>query len=104
MFSKREATEPKAATSKRMALIVFVAIAVGGAFAYVAPAATTVDRAVLDERPGIASNATSTPWAAPSAEAVDSAGIEKDLDGNASALFASDQWCGLPPCGHPRQP
>lgn len=91
MFSKREVTEPKHRTPKRMRLIVVVTVAatLAGVFAYVAPASNAA-RAPLDDRPGIASNATITPWTAPSAEAVDSAGIEKDLDGNASALFASD--------------
>lgn len=97
MFSKREVTEPKHATPKRMRLAVFVAVAatlagvvVAGVFAYVAPASTAV-RAPLDDRPGIVSNATITPWGEYlSAGAVDSGGIETDLDGNASALFASD--------------
>jgi hypothetical protein len=105
MFSKREVTEPKHATPKRMRLIVFVAVAaaLAGVFAYVAPA-SNADRAPLDDRPGIASNTTIRPWGEDLAEgAVDSGGIEADLDGNASALFASD-WCGLPACGNPRQP
>jgi hypothetical protein len=105
MFSKREVTEPKHATPKRMRLAVFVAVAatLAGVFAYVAPA-SNADRALLDDRPGIANNATIGPWGEDLSEgAVDSGGIETDLDGNASALFASD-WCGLPACGNPRQP
>jgi hypothetical protein len=108
MFSKREATEPKHATPKRMRLAVFVAVAatLAGVFAYVATA-SNADRAPLDDRPGIANNATIQyrPWGEDLSEgAVDSGRIEADLDGNASALFASDQWCGLPACGNPRQP
>ena len=106
MFSKREVTEPKHATPKRMRLIVFVAVAatLAGVFAYVAPASNAV-RAPLDDRPGIANNATIRSWSEDLSEgAVDSGRIETDLDGNASALFASDQWCGLPACGSPRQP
>jgi hypothetical protein len=92
MFSKREATEPKHATPKRMRLAVFVAVAatLAGMFAYVAPA-SNANQAALDDRPGIANNATIKPWGEYLSEAaVDSRGIETDLDGNASALFASD--------------
>jgi hypothetical protein len=105
MFSKREVTQPKHATPKRMRLIVFVAVAatLAGMFAYVAPA-SNADLAPLDDRPGIANNATIRPWSEDlSVGAIDSGGIETDLDGNASALFASD-WCGRPACGNPRQP
>jgi hypothetical protein len=110
MFSKREVTEPKPATPKRMRLAVFVAVAaatLAGVYAYVAPASDAA-RAPLDDRPGIANNATNAtirPWSDYLSEgAADSRGIEADLDGNASALFASDQWCGLPACGNPRLP
>jgi len=106
MFSKRKATEPKHATPKRMRLTLFVAGAatLAGVFAYVAPA-SNADRVPLDDRPGVANNATIRPWGEDLAEgAVNAGGIEADLDGNASALFASDQWCGLPACGDPRQP
>jgi hypothetical protein len=92
MFSKREVTQPKHATPKRMRLIAFVAVAatLAGMFAYVAPA-SNADRAPLDDRPGIANNATIRPWGEDLSEgAVDSGEIEADLDGNASALFASD--------------
>jgi hypothetical protein len=108
MFSKREVTEPKHATPKRMRLIVIVAVAatLAGVFAYVAPA-SNADRAPLDDRPGIANNATNAtirPWSDYLSEgAVDSRGIENNLDGNASALFPSD-CSGLPGCGNPRQP
>ena len=92
MFSKRKAR-----------LIVFVAAAVtlsGGLFIYVTPASTSVNPAPVNHRPGIASDATITPWGEYVSEgAVDSAGIETDLDGNTSSLYASDQWCGLPACG-----
>ena len=97
MFSKRKAR-----------LIVFVAVAAtlgSGLFVYVTPASTNVNPAPVGDRPGIATNATIRPWSDYLSEgAVDSGGIENDLDGNASALFASDQWCGLPACGNPRQP
>jgi hypothetical protein len=105
MFSKREVDEAGRATPKGISLTVFVAVAatLAGVFAYVAPASNAV-RAPVDDRPGFASSATISPWSEDlSAEAVDSGGIETDLDGNASALFASD-WCGLPACGNPRLP
>jgi hypothetical protein len=94
--------------SKRVRLTVFVAIAasVGGVFAYVTPA-SNAERARLDDRPGIADNATNatiSPWSDYLSEgAVDSGRIENDLDGNASALVSSD-CIGLPGCGNPRQP
>ena len=105
MFSKREVTQPKHATPKRLRLIVFAAVAatLAGMFAYVAPA-SNADLAPLDDRPGVANSATIRPWSEDlSVGAIDSGGIETDLDGNASALFASD-WCGRPACGNPRQP
>jgi len=98
MFSKRKAR-----------LIAFVAVAAtlgGGLFAYVTPASTkvNVDPAPLDARPGIADSATFRPWSEYlSEDAVDSGGIENDLDGNAASLVPSDQWCGLPACGNPGQ-
>jgi hypothetical protein len=84
MFSRRKAR-----------LVVFAAVAAtlgGGLFVYVTPASTNVNPAPVYDRPGIADGATITPWGEYlSAGAVDSAGIENDLDGNTSALFASDQ-------------
>ena len=81
MFSKRNAR-----------LVVFVAAAVtlgGGLFIYVTPASTNVNPAPVDHRPGI--DATYRSWGEDLSEgAVDSAGIEVDLDGNASSLIASD--------------
>jgi hypothetical protein len=90
MFSKREATEPRHG-ARRLALFAAVTAAtLAGVYAYVAPA-SNVTPAPLDDRPGIASNATIRPWSEfLSARAVDSNGIERDLDGNASALAASD--------------
>jgi hypothetical protein len=95
MFSKKRI---------RLAAFVGVAVTLGGLFAYVAPA-SNVDRAPLDDRPAIENSPTIRPWGEDlSGGAVDSGGIELDLDGNASALFASDQWCGLRACGNPRLP
>jgi hypothetical protein len=77
--------------------VVAAAVAALGVFAYVVPAsnvapASNVDRASLADRPGTANNATITPWSNYLSErAVDSGGIENDLDGNASALVPSDQ-------------
>jgi hypothetical protein len=84
---------------KRVTLTVFVAVAatLAGVFAYVAPA-SNADRAPLDDRQGIANNATYTyrSWGEDLSEgAVYSGGIENDLDGNASALFASDWAAGV---------
>jgi hypothetical protein len=97
MFSKRKAR-----------LVVFAAVAAtlgGGLFVYVTPASTNVNPAPVDDRLGIADSARIRPWGEDlSAQAVGSGGIERDLDGNASALFALDQLCGLPACGNPRQP
>lgn len=96
--------------SKRKArLIAFVAAAAtlgGGLFAYVTPASTSisVDPAPRDARPGVAD---SVPFILSSEGlsegAVDSGGIENDLDGNAASLYASDQWCGGPACGSPTE-
>lgn len=80
-------------STKRIRLTVFLAVVatVGGAFAYVVPA-SKVEGAPVDDRPGIANSATIRPWSESlSARAVDSGGVELDLDGNASALVASDQ-------------
>jgi hypothetical protein len=95
MFSKRT----------RVSVLVAAAVTLGGVFAYVAPA-SNIDRAPLDDRLGIADDLpTIRPWGEDlSKSAVDAAGIERDLDGNTRALFASDQWCGRPACGNPRLP
>ena len=95
MFSKREATEPKHATPRRIRLALFVAVSaatLAGVYAYVAPASDAARaRAPLDDRPGIANYATVRPWGKDLSEgAVDAGGIETNLDGNASALVASD--------------
>ena len=94
MFSKREVTEPKHATPRRTRLALFVAVAattLAGVYAYVAPATDAARAAPLDNRLGIANNATTRPWSQYLSErAVGSGGIERDLDGNASALIASD--------------
>ena len=86
MFSKRKAR-----------LVIFVALAAtfgGGLFVYVTPASTKVDPAPVYDRPGIADSAMLRPWGEDlSADAVDAAGIEADLDGNAASLLASD-WRG----------
>jgi hypothetical protein len=76
--------------------LVAVAATLGGVFVYVAPA-SDVDRAHLDDRPGIAKNAAIKPsWEEDLPEGtIDSGGVEADLDGNASALVASD-WSGPP--------
>jgi hypothetical protein len=79
MFSKRNAR-----------LIVFVAAAAtlgGGLFVYVTPASTKVDPAPVHDRPGIAIDPTYRSWGEDLSDyAVDAAGIETDLDGNASSL------------------
>jgi hypothetical protein len=83
MLSKQEA--------KRMAATAFVSVAVtlGGVFAY--GPASNAGRTPVDVGSGIADSATFGPWIENlSATAVDAGGIEADLDGNASALFASD--------------
>lgn len=85
MFSRRKA-------ARLFTFAVFAAILGGGLFAYMTPASTKVDPAPIEDRTGIADNATIGPWGEYLSErAVDSRGIEKDLDGNASALIASDQ-------------
>jgi hypothetical protein len=106
MCSKREVTEPKHATPKRVRLAVLVALAaatLAGVYAYVVPASNAA-RAPLNDGPSITKNATIRPWSDYLSEgAIDSGGIENDLDGNASALVPSD-CIGLPACGNPRQP
>jgi hypothetical protein len=82
MFSKRKA--------RLIAFVVFAATVGGGLFAYVTPASTKVDPMPVDGRP-IAIEPTYRSWGEDlSANAVDSAGIELDLDGNAASLFPSD--------------
>jgi hypothetical protein len=67
------------------------ALILSGAFTLVARAYTNAERAALDQRPVIESIATIRPWGESlSPVAVDAAGIETDLDGNASALYAFD--------------
>jgi len=57
--------------------------------AFIAPTAE-VERARAGERPVIPNDPALTPWSEfLSKDAVNSAGVEKDLDGNASALNAS---------------
>ena len=81
---------------KTIRLSVFVAL-VGtlAVYAYVVPASNVgptanVERAPFIERSGVASS--TRPWSEGLSEgAVDSGGIEKDLDGNASALLPADQ-------------
>jgi hypothetical protein len=95
MFLNREVSETKHATPKRVRVAVFVAVAAAtlfGVYAYMAPASDAA-RALVDDRPGIAYNATIRPWSDYlSAGAVDSGRIEDDLDGNASALVPSEQY------------
>jgi len=81
---------------KRIRVTLLVAVvATLGVFAYVAPGsnvapASTVDRAPLADRAGVPSRI--RPWSEGLSEgAVDSGGIENNLDGNASALVPSDQ-------------
>jgi len=96
MFSIRKA-RPFVFTS-----VASVAVTLGVVFTYVAPA-SNVRPAPLEDRPGVASFSTTLrPWSDDlSADAVDAGAIERDLDGNASSLYASDQWCGRPACGDP---
>jgi hypothetical protein len=80
-------------SSRRIGLTALAAVAViaGGFFTLVAPASTKVERA-FDERPGIESSVTIRPWGEDlSEDAVDAAGIERNLDGNASALVPADR-------------
>jgi hypothetical protein len=78
---------------KRMRLTALAAVAViaGGVFALVAPASTKVER-VFDAGPAIESSVTIRLWGEDLADdAVDAAGIERNLDGNASALVPADR-------------
>jgi hypothetical protein len=85
MFSRRKAR-----------LFVFTAVAAtvgGGLFIYVTPASTKINPAPIFDRPGIIDSAMFRSWGEDlSADAVDAAGIETDLDGNALALLASDWY------------
>jgi len=104
MFSTREVTEIVSGTPSTVRVAVLVTVLAAtliGAYAYLAPASDAA--AVIDHRPHPAS----TPTIPPRREylpkdALDANGIELDLDGNASALIAADQWCGRPACGNPR--
>ena len=85
MFPKRQA--------RLIAFVTFAATLGGGLFVYVTPASTKVNPAPVVDRPGIANSGSLRPWGEYlSEDAVDAARIEKNLDGNASALFASDWW------------
>jgi len=76
---------------KSVRLTLLATIAVAGAFAYVAPA-YNIEQARLDDQPVINDTVTIRPWGEDlSADAVESNGIERDLDGNASALMPSDR-------------
>jgi hypothetical protein len=105
VLSKREITELSRATPKKVRVAVVVAVLVAtliGVYAYVVPASDAAQAAV-DDRPGVAHSATLRPWSdGLSQGAVDSGGIENDLDGNASALVPSD-CIGLSACRDPRQ-
>jgi hypothetical protein len=66
----------------RLIVVVTLAATLAGVFAYVAPASNS-PRASLDDRAGVANNATYKSWAEDlSGDAVDSPWIETDL-GNA---------------------
>lgn len=90
MFSSRKAT-------RLFTFAVFATILGGGLFAFVTGASTNADAAPVGAEAGIARNEIPyQPWSdALSPSALDAAGIEKDLDGNASALFPSD-WLRAP--------
>ena len=88
---------------RRARLIVFAAAAVtlgAGLFVYVTPASTNVTPAPAAAGPGIVGNETAyRSWGEDlSASAVDASGVEKDLDGNASSLIASDCIAKWPAC------
>ena len=82
-------------SNKRVRLSVFATVVVvGGLFAYVAPA-YNVEPVRIDDRAGIEGSVTIRPWGEDLSEnAVDARGIERDLDGNASALYPSDRLLG----------
>jgi quercetin dioxygenase-like cupin family protein len=99
MYSKQEGSDVERGTAKGMRLTLLAAVAamLAGVSAYVV-LASDADQSAPDDEPAIASeetrdNAVSIPsWGDNLSEAaVDSGGIERDLDGNASALIASDQ-------------
>ena len=72
---------------KRLALLAAVVASLAGVDIYVA--ASNAARAPLEDSRG---NVTIRPWGEDLSEgAVDSNGIERDLDGNASALIPSDR-------------
>jgi hypothetical protein len=84
MFSKRKA--------RLLVLVAAAATLGGGLLAYVTPASTNVNPVPVDDRPGIAIDPTYRSWGEDlSPRAVDSAGIETDLDGNAASLYPSDR-------------
>ena len=67
-----------------------VAVALAGTVVHMAPA-SDVDGPHLNDLPGISSDmAIKSLWGPPDDGAVDSGGVEADLDGNASALIASN--------------
>jgi hypothetical protein len=78
--------------SKRKAGLIAFAVAAtalsSALFLYTAPASTSVNPAPFEPRAGIAGDAAIEPWSNfLSDQAVDSNGIEKDLDGNASMFL-----------------
>jgi hypothetical protein len=79
-------------SKRRITLTAFAAVAViaGGVFTLVAPA-SVVERPSFQE-PRAIDNVTIRPWGEDlSGDAVDAVGIERDLDGNASALIPLDR-------------
>lgn len=84
-------------SARLFAFAVFSVIVGGGLFVFVSQASTNVEPAPAAAQPGIASNQIPyESWGGDlSPDAVDADGIEKDLDGNASALFPSD-WLRAP--------
>ena len=84
MFSKRVRATVVAA--------VFSATAIG-VYAFLSPASDAAVVSAPADRPDFADSPAITPWSEYlSRDAVGAYGIEKDLDGNASALFPSDQF------------
>jgi hypothetical protein len=87
------------------AAFVAAALTLVGVFVFVAPASELSRAPAIDDRPVMENSPIIRPWGEDLSEsAVDAGGIERDLDGNTRALFASDQWCGSPACGGPRLP
>ena len=75
----------------RLTAVAGLVVILGGVFALVNPA-STVDQVRVDDSAGLEPTVTMRPWSDDlSAQAVDANGIEKDLDGNASALVPSDR-------------